>query len=184
MVDALVAAVRPRRLDPDAEARAVAAFRDAWNERRGVQPERTRRRDDWRPRARRRAGRTLHTLLAVLLGGATLGGVAVASIGIPPHDAAPRRPARSEAPVTPGLSGPMSGRGLTSGGNPGIGGEVSQTPGRSAEKAAEKATKARRKADEKAAKAADKASKASDKARKDAAKAAKSAGKSAQSKKK
>lgn len=189
-VDALLAAVRPRSLDPEAEARALAAFRDAREARRDARSLRTRRRDDWRPRTRRRAECALPTLLAVLLGGATLGGVAVASIGDPPHETAPRRPARSEAPVSPAVrepgssTGPTSGSGATSGtdatsrtdtpGSADRGGNrrVHQKPGKSAVKAAGKAAEARRKADEKTGRTADKAGRSADKAARAVGKAA------------
>ncbi|MDI5908843.1 hypothetical protein QDK90_28355, partial [Streptomyces sp. 12257] len=42
---------------------------------------RTRRRDDWRPRAQRRRARSLKATLSVLLASLTLGGVAYAAIG-------------------------------------------------------------------------------------------------------
>ncbi|WP_159039681.1 hypothetical protein [Streptomyces sp. TP-A0356] len=66
---AVLAALRPRHLDAEAEARAVAAFRDSWKRWRGVRSLRLRRRDDWRPRVPHRTGRVLRTLLAVLLDG-------------------------------------------------------------------------------------------------------------------
>ncbi|MHA5052647.1 hypothetical protein [Streptomyces sp. SD15] len=79
----LAAAVRGRvASDAGAEARAVAAFRAARDEgAHAVRPARSRRRDDWRPREQRKAGRPLRTTLAVLLASLTLGGVAVAGIG-------------------------------------------------------------------------------------------------------
>ncbi|MEU1552047.1 hypothetical protein ABZ517_04920 [Streptomyces scabiei] len=61
------------------EARAVAAFRAVWE--RGARTARTRRRDDWRPNARRRVQLSIRSTLAVLLAGLTLGGVAFAAIG-------------------------------------------------------------------------------------------------------
>jgi hypothetical protein len=202
-VDALLAAVRPPSLDPEAEARALAAFRDVREARRDMRSLRTRRRDDWRPRTRRRAERALPTLLAVLLGGATLGGVAVASIGDPPHETAPRRPARSEAPASPGArepgsstgprrgSGPTSGSGATSGtgvtsgtdttgsADRGRNRRVHQKPDKSAVKAAGKAAEARRKADEKAGRTADKAGRTADKSARAADRAARTADKAA-----
>ncbi|MEU9290829.1 hypothetical protein AB0D57_40915 [Streptomyces sp. NPDC048275] len=79
----LTAAVRGRvASDAGAEARAVAAFRAARDEgAHAVRPARSRRRDDWRPREQRKAGRSLRTTLAVLLASLALGGVAVAGIG-------------------------------------------------------------------------------------------------------
>ncbi|WCN02858.1 hypothetical protein [Streptomyces sp. M92] len=76
----LAAALRRDHADDEGERRAVAAFRTA----RETEPgrvARTRRRDDWRPRERRRAGRPLKTALSVLLASLTLGGVAYAAIG-------------------------------------------------------------------------------------------------------
>ncbi|MGW5095189.1 hypothetical protein ACWEQ1_15830 [Streptomyces nodosus] len=121
--DALLAAVRPRHLDPEAEARALTAFRDAREERRRTRSPRARRRDDWRPYARRPTGRSLPTLLALLLGCAALGGVAVATIGVPKHHSAPPRPAAPRAPVTPGPGEQPTGRPRVEGT-----GEPSRTP--------------------------------------------------------
>ncbi|MFC7897871.1 hypothetical protein [Streptomyces sp. NPDC057381] len=76
----LAAALRRGHADDEGERRAVAAFRTA----REAEPDRAvraRRRDDWRPRERRRAGRPLKTALSVLLASLTLGGVAYAAIG-------------------------------------------------------------------------------------------------------
>ncbi|MEW2496656.1 hypothetical protein AB0942_24425 [Streptomyces nodosus] len=200
--DALLAAVRPRRLDPEAEARALTAFRDAREERRRTRSPRARRRDDWRPHARRPTGRSLPTLLALLLGCAALGGVAVATIGVPKHHSAPPRPAAPRAPVTPGPGEQPTGR-------PRVGdtGEPSRTPdgaseettagsgpasaadttaesasaagedGEAAEKAAEKGVKDAEKAEAKAAKKADKAA---EKAARDAEKTARAADKAAE----
>ncbi|MGW1254966.1 hypothetical protein ACWD5Q_07160 [Streptomyces sp. NPDC002513] len=191
--DALRAALQPGRLDPEAESRALAAFREARKQWQDARPARTRRRDDWRPRARRHVGRSLRTLLAALLSGVTLGGVAVAAMGELPHVTAPP-PARSEAPASPGVPERTSGTG-TAGETAGTGGrsgagaprDASPSPDASARKAADKAAKGRRKADRKAAeaaaKAANEAGKSADKATKEAGKsadkAAKEAGKSA-----
>ncbi|MFI9648550.1 hypothetical protein ACIHAA_19900 [Streptomyces sp. NPDC052040] len=71
--DALRAALGRSLPGPEAEARALTAFRDARKQPQDPRPGRIRRRDDWRPRARRRAGRPLPTLLAVLLCGAACG---------------------------------------------------------------------------------------------------------------
>ncbi|WEH15685.1 hypothetical protein [Streptomyces sp. VNUA24] len=81
----LAAAVRAGTGDGSAgEARAVAAFRAVWE--RGARTARTRRRDDWRPNARRRVQRSIRTTLAALLATLALGGVAVAAIGSAARD--------------------------------------------------------------------------------------------------
>ncbi|GAA2640608.1 hypothetical protein [Streptomyces vastus] len=117
----LAAAVRADSLDPGAEDRARAAYRAArQTEAHGA---RTRRRDDWRPRAHRRLGRSLRATLAALLTSATLGGVAIASIGsvgtsdddsgVPrPSKSAPDRTAEDPdaTPGTPGHRDGFSGR--------------------------------------------------------------------------
>ncbi|MGW7607060.1 hypothetical protein ACWGKW_07215 [Streptomyces sp. NPDC054766] len=71
--------LRGGHLDPEAEQRALAAFRVAHDE--GAHRARTRRRDDWRPPAERRARRPVKITLGVVLASLTLGGVAVAAIG-------------------------------------------------------------------------------------------------------
>ncbi|MGW0941941.1 hypothetical protein ACWD4O_05210 [Streptomyces sp. NPDC002623] len=84
-VEALLAAALRETDDPDAvrdaaELRAVAAFRTARDE--GVlRAARTRRRDDWRPRAVRHTARSLRTTLSVAVAGLALGGAAYAAIG-------------------------------------------------------------------------------------------------------
>lgn len=85
-VDALLAAaVRGRpEAHSEGEARAVAAFREARAQ--GKRTARTRRRDDWRPNARRRVLLSMRTTLAVLLASLTLGGVAFAAIGSAARD--------------------------------------------------------------------------------------------------
>lgn len=75
----LATALRGEQSDGDAERRAVAAFRAARDA--GAHRARTRRRDDWRPRAQRRRARSLKATLSVLLASLTLGGVAYAAIG-------------------------------------------------------------------------------------------------------
>ncbi|MEU9174757.1 hypothetical protein AB0D34_44580 [Streptomyces sp. NPDC048420] len=75
----LGAAIRGEKTEGEAERRAVDAFRAARDA--GAHRARTRRRDDWRPRARRRTVRSLRTTLSVLLASLTLGGVAYAAIG-------------------------------------------------------------------------------------------------------
>lgn len=76
---ALAAAMRGGALDPEAEQRALAAFRAA----RGTDAHRarTRRRDDWRVPAERRARRPVKMTFGVVFASLTLGGVAVAGIG-------------------------------------------------------------------------------------------------------
>ncbi|MET7854718.1 hypothetical protein ABZT48_42665, partial [Streptomyces avermitilis] len=81
----LAAAMRPKALDAEAEARAVAAFRVAREQ--GTRAARIRRRDDWRPKGERRAGRSLRTTLAVAAAALTLGGAAMAAVGRVPGDA-------------------------------------------------------------------------------------------------
>lgn len=68
-----------RGADSDGERRAVAAFRAARDA--GAHQARTRRRDDWRPRARRHTARSLRATLSVLVAGLALGGVAFAAVG-------------------------------------------------------------------------------------------------------
>ncbi|MFC3573622.1 hypothetical protein ACFOZ0_10140 [Streptomyces yaanensis] len=75
----LAAVIRGGDLDPEAEQRAVAAFRAARHA--GVHRARTRRRDDWRLRAERRAGRPVKMTFGVVFASLALGGVAVAAIG-------------------------------------------------------------------------------------------------------
>ncbi|GLP67946.1 hypothetical protein TUSST3_45680 [Streptomyces sp. TUS-ST3] len=75
----LGAAIRGGKSGGEAERRAVAAFRVARDA--GAHRARTRRRDDWRPRAQRRRVRSLKATLSVLLASLTLGGVAYAAIG-------------------------------------------------------------------------------------------------------
>ncbi|MFK0152543.1 hypothetical protein ACIQVL_17850 [Streptomyces sp. NPDC090499] len=75
----LAAAIRADGLAPEAEQRAVAAFRAAHAG--GAHRARTRRRDDWRPAEQRRARRPVKMTLGVVFASLTLGGVAVAAIG-------------------------------------------------------------------------------------------------------
>ncbi|MFD8230344.1 hypothetical protein ACFV20_00360 [Streptomyces sp. NPDC059696] len=101
----IVASLVPDGVDAGAEQRAVAAFRAARAT--GAVRTRTRRRDDWRAGERRHPGRSLRTTLSVLLAGLTLGGVAVAAIGVTgspgegTRDTPERRPAPSSAPRDP-----------------------------------------------------------------------------------
>ncbi|MEU9366094.1 hypothetical protein AB0D71_15330 [Streptomyces avermitilis] len=95
----LAAAMRPKALDAEAEARAVAAFRVAREQ--GTRAARIRRRDDWRPKGERRAGRSLRTALAVAAAALTLGGAAMAAVGRVPGDAPEGRThPSSAAPAT------------------------------------------------------------------------------------
>ncbi|WAZ23678.1 hypothetical protein STRCI_005037 [Streptomyces cinnabarinus] len=75
----LAAAMRPATVDAEGERRAVAAFRAARDA--GPHRARTRRRDDWRPRARRRTVRSLRVTLSLFGASLALGGVAFAAIG-------------------------------------------------------------------------------------------------------
>ncbi|MFF4091368.1 hypothetical protein ACFYY9_31365 [Streptomyces nigra] len=102
------AVLRGHRPDAAGEQRAVAAFRAARAE--GAHRARTRRRDDWRPRQRRRLAISARATLSLLLASLTLGGVAVAAInasgptGAPeerrtsPSESASRRSAAPSAP--------------------------------------------------------------------------------------
>ncbi|MFJ9022747.1 hypothetical protein ACIRPU_22660 [Streptomyces sp. NPDC102259] len=72
--------------DSEGERRAVAAFRAARDA--GAHQARTRRRDDWRPRARRHTVRSLRATLSVLVAGLALGGVAFAAVGSSTDDVA------------------------------------------------------------------------------------------------
>jgi hypothetical protein len=112
----LTAALRAQAGDAETEQRAVAAFRAARDA--GAHGARTRRRDDWRPRERGWAGRSARAVAALLLGGLTLGGVAVAAIGSAdapdagrgdhrsPHPSATAgvRPTTTASPSGPGAS--------------------------------------------------------------------------------
>ncbi|MEW2398604.1 hypothetical protein [Streptomyces sp. NPDC046862] len=105
-VDVLLAAVRSHDVDSEREARAVAAFRAA-REQGAHRASRTRRGDDWRPRGEQRAGRSLRTTLAALLASLTLGGVAVAAIGVSSDgdsDGQGRGGSSSGAPERPGAT--------------------------------------------------------------------------------
>ncbi|MGG7572853.1 hypothetical protein [Streptomyces sirii] len=77
---ALGTALRTDRLDPEAERRALAAFRAAGHGA-SAHRARTRRRDDWRPREGRSLRRPVRMTFGVVLASLTLGGVAVAAIG-------------------------------------------------------------------------------------------------------
>ncbi|UXY28814.1 hypothetical protein [Streptomyces sp. HUAS TT20] len=75
----LAAAIRADDLKPEAEQRALAAFRAAHAA--GAHQARTRRRDDWRLPEARRARRPLRITFGAVFASLTLGGVAVAAIG-------------------------------------------------------------------------------------------------------
>jgi hypothetical protein len=114
----LAAALRGGDLDPEAEQRAVAAFRTARGA--GAHRPRTRRRDDWRPAAERRAGRSVKMTFGVVFASLTLGGVAVAAIGsagsstdgagtgrgTAPSAVAPDRPGSGTSSASSGGHGP------------------------------------------------------------------------------
>ncbi|MEU9245429.1 hypothetical protein [Streptomyces sp. NPDC048385] len=76
---ALAAAVRAGDPAPQGEQQAMAAFRAARAS--GAPRARTRRRDDWRPAAERRARRPAKLTFGVVFASLALGGVAVAAIG-------------------------------------------------------------------------------------------------------
>ncbi|MFC9926907.1 hypothetical protein [Streptomyces sp. NPDC127190] len=118
---ALAAALRGPEPEPGtaAEERARAAFRAAMDT--GAHRARTRRRDDWRPSAERRAARSRRTRITfgAVFASLTLGGVAVAAIGtagshghgtqadrrlVTPSAVAPDRPGTTPSAVAPGES--------------------------------------------------------------------------------
>ncbi|MFH8771274.1 hypothetical protein [Streptomyces sp. NPDC017958] len=121
----LAAALCAGDLDPEAEQRAVAAFRATHGT--AAHRARTRRRDDWRPAAERRAGRSVKVTFGVVFASLTLGGVAVAAIGSTgssadgagagrgtahPSAVAPDRPGREASSVSPsGRHRPADGSG-------------------------------------------------------------------------
>ncbi|MER5602897.1 hypothetical protein [Streptomyces sp. NPDC002265] len=76
---ALAAAVRAGDPGAQGEQQAVAAFRAVRAA--GAHRARTRRRDDWRPAAERRARRPVRLTFGVVFASLALGGVAVAAIG-------------------------------------------------------------------------------------------------------
>ncbi|QTD99831.1 hypothetical protein [Streptomyces cyanogenus] len=116
----LASVIRDGHLDPEAERRALATFRDAHAA--GVPAARTRRRDDWRPAAQRRARRSVKLTFGAVFASLALGGVAVAAIGSAgsstDDDGAGRPSARPSAvvPDRPGggdSSAPSAGSGAT-----------------------------------------------------------------------
>uniref|UniRef100_J2A1W8 Uncharacterized protein n=1 Tax=Streptomyces auratus AGR0001 TaxID=1160718 RepID=J2A1W8_9ACTN len=76
----LGAALRADRPDPEAERRALAAFRAAAHGA-GAHRARTRRRDDWRPREERSLRRPVRMTFGAVFASLALGGVAYAAIG-------------------------------------------------------------------------------------------------------
>ncbi|MBX9364623.1 hypothetical protein [Streptomyces sp. WAC04114] len=127
-VEALIVASLIRDgVDAEAEQRALAAFRaarDAGALRTRALRTRTRRRDDWRAGERRHPGRSLKTTLSVLLASLTLGGVAVAAIGVAgspedgTKDTPEQRPAPSSAPRDPSEQPSRDGHSPTPGTGP------------------------------------------------------------------
>ncbi|NGO42000.1 hypothetical protein [Streptomyces ureilyticus] len=118
----LAAVLRGGDLAPEAEQRAVAAFRAARGG--GAHRARTRRRDDWRLPAERRTGRPVKTTFAAVFASLTLGGVAVAAIGSAgsstggggadrktahPSVSAPARPGGETSSASSGGAGPTDG---------------------------------------------------------------------------
>ncbi|WP_051828668.1 hypothetical protein [Streptomyces bicolor] len=79
-LEALLAALPQAAAHTEDEQRAVAAFRAARDA--GAHRARTRRRDDWRPRERRRVWHSVRAAVALSVAGLTLSGVAVAAIGV------------------------------------------------------------------------------------------------------
>ncbi len=122
----IAAALRRVHVDPEGERLAVAAFRAA-RDAAPARAARTRRRDDWRPRERRRAGRPLKTALSVLLASLTLGGVAYAAIGAGGSAADRAQPDDPRSSAT--TAGDGGGRGQGADGADGAdGGEVRPVP--------------------------------------------------------
>ncbi|WP_405526347.1 hypothetical protein OG426_28700 [Streptomyces canus] len=115
----LAAVLRAGDLDLEAEQRAVATFRDARGA--GLHRARTRRRDDWRLPAERRAGRPVKATFGAVFASLALGGVAVAAIGssgdgagagrspASPSVIAPARPGGETSPASSGGLGTATG---------------------------------------------------------------------------
>ncbi|MFE2845872.1 hypothetical protein ACFXKS_20335 [Streptomyces scopuliridis] len=109
----LAAAVRAQSPAQEPQDQALAAFRAARDA--GALTARTRRRDDWRPRRPGRfTARAWRVTAGALLGSLTLGGVAVATFGVP-H--VPTRPAKS--PESPPASTTPASEPSTDSGTPG-----------------------------------------------------------------
>ncbi|MFJ8634343.1 hypothetical protein [Streptomyces sp. NPDC093568] len=115
------AVLRGHRPDVEGEQRAVAAFRAAREA--GALRAATRRRDDWRPRERRRLALSLKTTLSLFFASLTLGGAAFAAIGSSDSSDDPAadkgRPTPSAgAPDRPGESRSTLGAGSARPGHP------------------------------------------------------------------
>ncbi|WP_181449683.1 hypothetical protein [Streptomyces cyaneus] len=97
------AVLRGHRVDAEGEQRAVAAFRAARDA--GAHRARTRRRDDWRPRAQRRFARSAKTTLSLFVASLALGGAAFAAIGSSGSSDAPAgdKDGPTESNSAPGL---------------------------------------------------------------------------------
>ncbi|MGW1909571.1 hypothetical protein ACWCQS_02090 [Streptomyces sp. NPDC002076] len=107
----LGAVLRAHGIDAEAEHRAVAAYRAARATQAARAHPRTRRRDDWRPAAPRRARVSLKATLSVVLASLTLGGVAFAAIDVAgagghPGTSRPAHPSTGipNRPTAPGTS--------------------------------------------------------------------------------
>ncbi|MGY4276401.1 hypothetical protein ACVILE_002581 [Streptomyces sp. M18.1] len=120
--DVIAAALLRHPADEEGERRAVAAFRAARDDPATGRAARPRRRDDWRPRERRRPGLPLRSALSVLLAGVTLGGVAYAAIGGGGTARDTARPDRERPPAA------TDGTGRTGGANGTDGTEVRPVP--------------------------------------------------------
>ncbi|WP_344369442.1 hypothetical protein, partial [Streptomyces indiaensis] len=98
----LATALRAHHTGPEAERRAVAAFRTARDT--GAHAARTRHRDDWRLPAQGRTGRQVKTTIAAVFTSVALGGVAVAaigSVGSPANGSGGTTPSSPPAPARP-----------------------------------------------------------------------------------
>ncbi|MFB6979614.1 hypothetical protein [Streptomyces scopuliridis] len=101
----LAAAVRAESPAQESQDQALAAFRAARDA--GALTARTRRRDDWRPhRPRRFTARAWRATAGALLASLTLGGVAVATFGVPHIPARPAKSPESPPPSTASLPAP------------------------------------------------------------------------------
>ncbi|WP_326653957.1 hypothetical protein [Streptomyces sp. NBC_01750] len=123
----LAAAARPAPAAPEAEERAVAAFRTARDEGGPTAP--TRRMDDWRPVAPRIGTRWIKVGLGTLVAGLALGGVAMAAGAIP----TPFGDTLEKPGPRPGASSPQDmespGRVRPSGPVPSAAGPAARPPG-------------------------------------------------------
>ncbi|MFC8091628.1 hypothetical protein [Streptomyces sp. NPDC057301] len=100
------AVLRGHRVDTEGEQRAVAAFRAARAA--GAHRARTRRRDDWRPRERRRLALSVKTTLSLFVASLTLGGVAAAAIGSSGSSEAPGEDRARPTPAAGASDGPAA----------------------------------------------------------------------------